>query len=137
MLCPSTKVIMSSRKQKARHQTWSIPAKRHDEVARLLKDDNLQFTFRSDDDCACERNYDTNIMGRFICHNMKCSSSGWASKKVAITIRMYHGKQQGLPSALQGLQLDLRTCIRWLLCRKSGVPSYTTVGKKALAASIL
>jgi hypothetical protein len=32
-------------------------------------------------------------MGRFICHNSTCSSAGWASKRIAITIRLYQGKK--------------------------------------------
>ena len=46
-----------------------------------------------DDDDGCIQDYDTNIMGRFACHNQACSSRGWASKRVAITIRMYPGEQ--------------------------------------------
>ena len=30
-------------------------------------------------------------MGRFICRSRACGSSGWGSKKIAITIRMYPG----------------------------------------------
>ena len=33
--------------------------------------------------------YDTNIMRRFRCLNKACRQSGWASKLIAITIRMY------------------------------------------------
>lgn len=28
-------------------------------------------------------------MGRFVCHNQACRASGWSSKKIAVTIRLY------------------------------------------------
>jgi hypothetical protein len=36
--------------------------------------------------------YDTNIMGRFTCHNMACSAA-WTSKQIAITIRRYSNER--------------------------------------------
>jgi hypothetical protein len=32
-------------------------------------------------------------MGQFTCHNPACTSRGWQSKQIAITIRMYPGEQ--------------------------------------------
>lgn len=64
----------------------------HDDVSALLEEDDLYFGFRDvDDQAGCVREYDTNIMGRFICRNGACECGGWSSKKIAITIRMYPG----------------------------------------------
>lgn len=66
----------------------------HDNVSRLLEENDLYLDFHEDDDArTCTKTYDTFIMGRFICRNPGCSSQGWSSKQVAITIRMYHGAQ--------------------------------------------
>jgi hypothetical protein len=66
----------------------------HGDVSRLLAEDGLHFDFHSDDDDrGSVKEYDTTIMGRFICRNGACKSSGWSSKQVAITIRMYPGAQ--------------------------------------------
>lgn len=65
----------------------------HDEVSDLLREHNLSFDFYDSDDSDCEKYYDTNIMGRFICRNPLCASNGWNSKRIAITIRKYHGNQ--------------------------------------------
>jgi hypothetical protein len=32
-------------------------------------------------------------MGRFPCHNTKCKSKGWFSRKIAVTIRLYPGER--------------------------------------------
>ena len=62
----------------------------HDKVSRAIEDDQLSFTFHKVDDASgCVNEYDTNIMGRFVCHNAGCDLSGWSSKMIAITIRMY------------------------------------------------
>jgi hypothetical protein len=59
-------------------------------VSRLLKEDDLSFTFfATDEDKGSIKEKETNIMGRFKCRNRGCSQAGWASKKIAITIRMY------------------------------------------------
>jgi len=69
---------------------WSMHPALHDNVSRLLEEDNLRFNFHElDDATGCTRDYDTNIMGRFICHKNTCASHGWSSKQIAITIRMY------------------------------------------------
>lgn len=61
----------------------------HSDVSTLLEEDDLYFGFRDDDDpMGCIKEYDTNIMGRFVCRNVGCSCNGWYSMKIAITIRM-------------------------------------------------
>jgi hypothetical protein len=66
----------------------------HDNVSRLLREHNLFFDFHKNDDPeGCTREYDTNIMGQFTCHDPACTSRGWQSKQIAITIRMYPGEQ--------------------------------------------
>ena len=71
-------------------QRWSTYPALHKNVACLLAQNDLHISFRKDDD---ERSsiyhYDTNIMGRFSCHNSSCNTKAWSSKKIAITIRMY------------------------------------------------
>ena len=84
---------MPSRKSKL-NQRWSMYPALHDDVSLLLEEDDLHFDFHENDDPeSCNKEYDTNIMGRFICRHHACGSSGWASKKIAITIRMYPGAQ--------------------------------------------
>lgn len=57
-------------------------------------EDDLYFGFHENDNTGNSiKQYDTNIMGRFTCPNAACGSTGWSSKKVAITIRMYPGAQ--------------------------------------------
>lgn len=71
---------------------WSIFPSFHEEVSRLLEEDDVHCEFHElDDSQNCTRSYDTNIMGRFICRNRACGSNGWSSKRIAITIRMYPG----------------------------------------------
>ena len=65
---------------------------RHGEVSALLQEHNLSFRFRASDDKG-NREYDTNIMGRFQCKNLHCTKSGWSSKQIAITIRLYADSQ--------------------------------------------
>jgi hypothetical protein len=62
----------------------------HENVRRLLEEDDLSFTFFAiDKDKGSIEEYDTNIIGRFKCLNKVCLSKGWGSKMIAITIRMY------------------------------------------------
>ncbi|RAL11842.1 3CxxC-type zinc finger protein, partial [Aspergillus homomorphus CBS 101889] len=69
---------------------WSLHPKLHDDVARLLDEEGLQLDFFDvDDEDTNIEERDTNVMGRFVCRNRGCCSSGWSSKKIAITIRMY------------------------------------------------
>ncbi|KAE8394871.1 zinc-binding domain-containing protein [Aspergillus alliaceus] len=79
-------------KRPKRDHRWSMYSSLHDSVSRLLEKDNLYFEFHGTDNTTnCTKEYDTNIMGRFMCRNHACDSSGWSSKKIAITIRMYPG----------------------------------------------
>ena len=72
-------------------KTCSMYPDYHDDVLRLLEEDSLVFDFYEADDSENSiREYDSNIMGRFVCKNGACPSNGWSSKKVAITIRLYH-----------------------------------------------
>ncbi|OQE44081.1 hypothetical protein PENNAL_c0666G01493 [Penicillium nalgiovense] len=78
------------RKGRKAAKLWSLHPKLHDDVARLLDEEGLQIDFfGADNDETNIEEWDTNVMGRFICQNSGCYSSGWSSKKVAITIRMY------------------------------------------------
>ncbi|KAM3086689.1 hypothetical protein ACMFMG_000815 [Clarireedia jacksonii] len=71
---------------------WRMYPSLHNSVARLLEENDLNFTFHEvDDPQGCIKEYDTNIRGRFVCHKRACSSKGWGSNKIAITIRMYDG----------------------------------------------
>ena len=45
----------------------------HDDVSHLLKEDDLYFDFYEIDDVEnCIKEYDINIMKRFICRNRAC-----------------------------------------------------------------
>ncbi|EKD11938.1 hypothetical protein MBM_09908 [Drepanopeziza brunnea f. sp. 'multigermtubi' MB_m1] len=73
---------------------WSMFLSRHDDVSRLLEVEGHPFTFHNlDDELGCSKTYDTTVMGKFHCRNRNCESKIWASKRVAITIRMYPGKR--------------------------------------------
>ena len=75
-------------------KSWSTYPMLHDQVSSLLENDGLSFSFHAfDDTMGAIRDYDTHIMGRFTCRNKRCSSSGWSSKKIAMTIRLYAGNQ--------------------------------------------
>ena len=54
----------------------------------MLAHDDLNFTHVPAQNAPLKE-YDTNIMGRFICTNKSCKSSGWLSKQIAITICLY------------------------------------------------
>ena len=80
--------------RRTQRQTWSMYSEMHDKVSQLLEDENLHFTFHDfDNEANSIRSYDTNITGRFNCHNQNCRSSGWHSMRIAITIRMYRKEQ--------------------------------------------
>lgn len=80
----------TNRGRSRRESRWSMYPNLHDQVTDLLEEDGLSFNFQNiDDDNSCTHTYDTHIMGRFDCHNSECSSTGWSSKKIPITIRMY------------------------------------------------
>lgn len=85
--------VMSPRRPRV-SKAWSMYPEIHDNVSSLLEDDGLFFDFQKvDDSVSSIMDYDTHIMGRFNCHNDKCFSNGWSSKKIAITIRMYSGNK--------------------------------------------
>ena len=78
---------------RAEERYYTFPSL-HEDVSALLEEDDLYFAFREKDDPAGSlKEYDTNIMGRFVCRNDGCNSNGWSSKKIAITIRMYPGAE--------------------------------------------
>ena len=75
-------------------ETWSIHPSLHGHVSRLLQADNLFFEFHQANEYDNYiKEYDTHIMGRFVCNSGACLSKQWSSKKVAITIRLYHDKK--------------------------------------------
>lgn len=83
---------MPKGKGKGKGKSWSIAdaSSLHSDVQLLLWNDNLSFTFHPvDTNAAVTKEWDTNTMGRFDCRNEKCSSRGWGSKKIPITIRLY------------------------------------------------
>lgn len=68
---------------------WSLYPSLHDDVSDLLHENNLVFSFHEkDDEVSCTNVYDTNLMGKFVCSNKKCTNV-WTSKQIAITIRRY------------------------------------------------
>ncbi|PLB42673.1 3CxxC-type zinc finger protein [Aspergillus candidus] len=72
--------------------SYSMHPSLHEAVRQRLLDTNLTLTFHATDSPAgSTHEYDTSIMGRFVCPNRACNTRGWTSKKVAITIRMYPG----------------------------------------------
>ena len=80
---------MPSKRSKQPPQ-WSVYPALHHDVLHLLGDYNLQYDFQESANWRhCTKEYDTNIMGRFICHNNTCNVRGWSSRKIAITIRAY------------------------------------------------
>ncbi|UNI19509.1 hypothetical protein JDV02_005691 [Purpureocillium takamizusanense] len=84
--------MVTKRGTKKAPKPWALYPSLHEQVTRLLEEDDLFFDFNhADDDVSCIRDYDTTIMGHFACRNASCKSDGWSSKKIAITIRMYPG----------------------------------------------
>ncbi|KAJ5650059.1 uncharacterized protein N7484_003782 [Penicillium longicatenatum] len=84
-----------SKRSEVEKKSWSLNPDLHHDVCEILSEANLRhFKFHpKDDPDACEREYDTNIMGRFACKSSTCPSNGWSSKKIAITIRLYPGSR--------------------------------------------
>lgn len=78
---------------KSKSKPWSMFPSRHGDVAKLLAKSDLTFAFHDMDQNNCVEEYDTNIKGKFSCHNPKCAAKGWSSKVVPITIRMYPGQK--------------------------------------------
>ncbi|EGE86389.1 hypothetical protein BDDG_09334 [Blastomyces dermatitidis ATCC 18188] len=76
------------------NQRWSMYPTHHEHVSSLLEEEYLHFDFHNDDNAeGCIREHDTNIMGRFTCHNDSCGTDGWSSRQIAITIRKYPGNK--------------------------------------------
>ncbi|KAI0197078.1 zinc-binding domain-containing protein [Xylaria flabelliformis] len=87
---PSPVTITVMAKKNKPIATSSMHPSRHPEVAQLLEDSGLVFTFHHDDtDDGAIKWRDSAVMGRFRCHNPKCGSHGWSSKRIAIRIRVY------------------------------------------------
>ena len=144
------RVLKSRRRPKPKAQdidkSWSMYPALHDSVCRLLEEDNLSFTFFAiDEDKGSIEDYDTNIMGRFKCLNIVCPKTGWASKLIAITIRMYskqqynarvyHQRCKGCGSLSQPFPDDsYAKRIAYRLKKWSGIevdqPSYTVRGSE-------
>lgn len=77
-------------KKQKKDTLWSMLPSRHKDVLFMLKGDSLKLKFHNNDDSAsCIEDWDTNIRGRFSCRNRSCTSQGWPSKAIAITIRLY------------------------------------------------
>lgn len=72
---------------------WSMFPALHDDVVQLLREFDLDPQFHDKDEESCSRTHNTNVMGRFKCHNTACRCKGWSSKKIATTIRLYSGLQ--------------------------------------------
>ncbi|KAJ4251413.1 hypothetical protein NW762_011395 [Fusarium torreyae] len=73
-------------------KAWSMFPDLHGQVSTNLDEDGLDYSFNNnDDDYSSINDYDSSIMGRFSCRNHKCSTNGWSSKKIPITIREYPG----------------------------------------------
>lgn len=71
-------------------RSFDIRPSLHDDVARLLEEDNLFLDFHAVDEIqTAVQEYDSHVVGRFVCKNAACFAKGWSSKKIAITIRMY------------------------------------------------
>lgn len=89
-LCYYSTIANMSHRGRKPAKLWSLHPTLHDGVARLLKEDDLHFDFfHVDNDESSTKYRDTNIMGRFICHYGGCNATGWSSRKIATTIRMY------------------------------------------------
>lgn len=103
-------------RQKGPGKTYCIFPSLHSDVTTLLEEDDLYFGFRDDDDPTdAIKEYDTNIMGRFVCRNVACSCRGWYSMKIAITIRM------SVPTSISK-SLPSVVCIGLLINKPKQVP---------------
>jgi len=86
-------LIMSSRKSKS-NRRWSMYLTLHDDVSRLLEENDLHFNFQENNDIeSCTKEYDINIISQFRCHNCACDSNEWSSKRITIIIWMYSEAQ--------------------------------------------
>ncbi|RDA95566.1 hypothetical protein CP533_1231 [Ophiocordyceps camponoti-saundersi (nom. inval.)] len=78
-------------KRQKKKKKWSLYPDLHDAVTTKLEESGILLAFNPADEEDCLKEYDTNIMGLFICRNNKCSNDGWSSKIIAVTIRLYEG----------------------------------------------
>jgi hypothetical protein len=92
--------LQSNLLKMVRPKTNSIRPSLHPAASAALESSTppLKFTFNPNNtDEGCIKSYDTNIMGKFTCHNLKCPNDGrknvWTSKKIAITIRLYRDEK--------------------------------------------
>lgn len=65
----------------------------HQKVCQAVEDDIPVPIFHADDDDNAEKEWPTNIMGKFSCTNADCGTSTWGSKRIAILIRGYCGNE--------------------------------------------
>lgn len=73
---------------------WSLQSPLHRDVASVLKQDGLRFKFHDvDDEQGVINEFDSHVMGRFVCGNKGCPCTGWGSRRIAVTIRQYEGKR--------------------------------------------
>ncbi|KAL4738591.1 zinc-binding domain-containing protein [Aspergillus similis] len=84
----------------AKRKLYSMYPIHHPSVVELLKPFGIEMAFHpvDTDETPCETRmltYNTNIMGVFTCYNKSCPSHGWASKMVAVTIRVYCKARKG------------------------------------------
>lgn len=94
ILCYHSVIANMPPKGRKPAKRWSLYPTLHDSVARLLEEEDLALDFYDvDTDTGDLDKRDTKIMGRFTCRNNRCGSSGWSSKKIAITVRMYPGQK--------------------------------------------
>ncbi|KAL6236741.1 zinc-binding domain-containing protein [Aspergillus navahoensis] len=87
-------------RNKDKRKPYSTYPSLHPTVVEHLKPSGLAMTFHPiDTDEASDKfrvlKYNTNVMGTFPCYNKSCPSQGWASKMVAVTIRMYRRAGEG------------------------------------------
>nr|POE90097.1 zinc finger protein 37 [Quercus suber] len=75
-------------------QSFDIRPALHDEVLQSLRTYGLTFDFfTADDPHGALEEYDTSIMGTFICAERSCPTNRWTSWQIAVTIRQYPGRR--------------------------------------------
>jgi hypothetical protein len=73
---------------------WSTCPELHESVVQCLGGNGLSISFYEEGEVEDSiRDYDTNIMGAFICPNRSCRTEKWTSMKVAISIRLFADQQ--------------------------------------------
>ncbi|RCI13158.1 hypothetical protein L249_0643 [Ophiocordyceps polyrhachis-furcata BCC 54312] len=79
------------KKRGKQQKKWALYPDLHEAVTTKLEQDGIVLDFNHADDEDCLKHHNTNIKGRFLCRNNKCSNNGWGSSKIAVTIRLYKG----------------------------------------------